>query len=126
MSIACITTKKYRDKEPGQLRQTHVTDFCDQHGRKRFETLPEGATKKAAKTRLREIAESVGNRTFLLGTRISLSSALAAGSEKDRASPVACLAARARSILETELRPCNSCAYLSAGSDIDPDTWVII
>jgi len=26
--MACITTKKYRDKETGQLRQTHVIDFA--------------------------------------------------------------------------------------------------
>jgi hypothetical protein len=51
--MACITTKRYKDKETGQTRETMVIDFYDQHGKRRLETLPEKTTKKKANGRLR-------------------------------------------------------------------------
>ena len=45
-------------------------DFYDQHGKRRLATLPDDTTKKAAKTRLREIEESVGKGTFLSAKKV--------------------------------------------------------
>ena len=47
--MACI--RKRRDR--------WVIDFYDQHGKRRWETMPEGSTKKATRDRLREIEEKV-------------------------------------------------------------------
>jgi integrase len=53
--MACIT--KRRDR--------WVVDFYDQHGKRRWKTLPKGATKGKAKEELRAIEDSVDRRTFL-------------------------------------------------------------
>lgn len=70
--MACITTKRYRDKETGQIREALVIDFYDQHGKRRLETLAEGTTKKRAKKRLREIEEMVGKKIYLPAKSIPL------------------------------------------------------
>jgi len=70
--MACITTKKYKDKETGQVREAIIIDFYDQTGKRRLETLEPGTTKKKAKDRLREIEEQVDKKVFLPAKKIPL------------------------------------------------------
>ncbi len=53
--MACV--RKRRDR--------WVIDFYDQDGVRRWQTMPEGSTKKRAKEKLKEIEEQVGRRAYL-------------------------------------------------------------
>jgi integrase len=53
--MACITKRRGR----------WVIDFYDQHGKRRWKTLPKGTTKKKARDELRQIEEQVERGTFL-------------------------------------------------------------
>jgi integrase len=53
--MACIKKRRGR----------WVIDFYDQHGKRRWKTLPEKTTKKKAREELRAIEEQVGRRTFI-------------------------------------------------------------
>ena len=53
--MACITKRRGR----------WVIDFYDQHGKRRWKTLPEGTTKKKATEELRGIEEQIGKGTFI-------------------------------------------------------------
>jgi integrase len=65
--MACI--RKRRDR--------WVIDFYDQHGKRRWETMPDGATKKEAREKLREIEGKVKRRTYMPENRIPLFSKVA-------------------------------------------------
>lgn len=63
--MACVTKKRYRDKETGRIRQALVIDFYDQHGKRRLKTLPEGTTKNDARKILHETLKEVEHGTYL-------------------------------------------------------------
>jgi integrase len=65
--MACI--RKRRDR--------WVIDFYDQHGKRRWETMPEGSTKKGTRDRLREIEEKVKRRTYTPENKVPLFSQVA-------------------------------------------------
>ena len=53
--MACITKRRNR----------WILDFYDQHGKRRWKTLPKGTTKKKAKDELRAIEDQVSKGVFL-------------------------------------------------------------
>ena len=54
-----------------------VLDFYDQHGRRRWITLPEGTTKAKAKEELRAIEDQVNKKMFLPSAKVLLFSEVA-------------------------------------------------
>jgi integrase len=58
-------------------RSRWVLDFYDQHGKRRWITLPEGTTKAKAKEDLRAIEEQVNKKMFLPSTKVLLFSEVA-------------------------------------------------
>jgi integrase len=58
--MACIT--KRRDR--------WIIDFYDQHGKRRWKTLPEGTTKKAAKDILKELEDKVNKGIYIPNKRM--------------------------------------------------------
>lgn len=58
--MACVNKKR------GKL----VIDFCDQHGKRRLKTLPEGTTKNEARKILHEILKQVEHGAYLPDKRI--------------------------------------------------------
>ena len=58
--MACIT--KRRDR--------WIIDFYDQHGKRRWKTMPEGATKKKAREELRRIEESVQKGSYIPSAKV--------------------------------------------------------
>lgn len=65
--MACIRKRRGR----------WVIDFYDQYGKRRWETLKEGTTKKKARDRLREIEEKVSKGVYLPVKKIPLFSEVA-------------------------------------------------
>ena len=65
--MACITKRRGR----------WVIDFYDQHGKRRWKTLPENTTKKKATEELRAIEEQVGKRVFIPTKEVPLFKAVA-------------------------------------------------
>jgi hypothetical protein len=65
--MACIT--KRRDR--------WIIDFYDQHGKRRWITLPEGTTKGRAKEELRAIEDQVNRKMFLPSAKVLLFSEVA-------------------------------------------------
>jgi integrase len=65
--MACISKRRNR----------WVIDFYDQHGKRRWETMPEGSTKKKARDRLWEIEEKVDKRAYLPDKKVPLFSEVA-------------------------------------------------
>lgn len=57
--MACITKRRGR----------WVIDFYDQHGKRRWVTLPEGTTKTRAKEELRAIEDQVNKKMLLPASR---------------------------------------------------------
>jgi integrase len=68
--MACITKKKYRDKERGITREALVIDFYDQNGKRRIKTLPDGISKRDARKILREVESEVERGAYLPKTGI--------------------------------------------------------
>jgi len=60
--MACITKRRNR----------WVIDFYDQHGKRRWITLPKGTTKAKAKEELRAIEDLVNKKIFLPNTKLPL------------------------------------------------------
>jgi integrase len=60
--MACIRRRRGR----------RIIDFYDQHGKRRWRTLPKGTTKKKALEELRAIEEAVGKKTFMTMKEIPL------------------------------------------------------
>jgi integrase len=65
--MACITKRRGR----------WVIDFYDQHGKRRWKTLPENTTKKKATEELRAIEEQVGKKVFIPIKEVPLFKAVA-------------------------------------------------
>jgi len=65
--MACITKRRGR----------WVVDFYDQHGKRRWKTLPENTTKKKATEELRAIEEQVGKKVFIPIKEVPLFNAVA-------------------------------------------------
>src|SRR4030042_2408695 len=65
--MACISSRRGR----------WVLDFYDQHGKRRWITLTEGATKAMAKEELRAIEEQVNKKMFLPSAKVILFSKVA-------------------------------------------------
>jgi integrase len=65
--MACITKRRGR----------WVIDFYDQHGKRRWKTLPENTTKKKATEELRAIEEQVGKKVFIPTKEVPLFKAVA-------------------------------------------------
>ena len=65
--MACITKRRGR----------WVIDFYDQHGKRRWITLPGGTTKNKAREELRAIEEMVARKTYLPTKKIPLFSEVA-------------------------------------------------
>jgi integrase len=53
--MACVTKRRNR----------YILDFCDQHGERRWVTLPKGTTKAEAKEALRDIEDAVAKGVYL-------------------------------------------------------------
>ena len=53
--MACITKRRKR----------WVIDFYDQHGKRRWKTMPEGSTKKQARDELRAIEDQVSKGSYI-------------------------------------------------------------
>jgi hypothetical protein len=60
--MACITKRRNR----------WVIDFYDQNGKRRWKTLKEGTTKKAAREEFRAIEDQVANGTYLPTKKIPM------------------------------------------------------
>ena len=60
--MACISKRRGR----------YVIDFYDHTGKRRWETLPEGATKTKARERLRELEDQVARRLYLPDKKVPL------------------------------------------------------
>jgi len=65
--MACVTKRRGR----------WVIDFYDQHGKRRWRTLPENTTKKKATEELRAIEEQVGKKVFIPTKEVPLFKAVA-------------------------------------------------
>jgi integrase len=65
--VACITKRRNR----------WIIDFYDQHGKRRWITLPEGTTKTRAKEELRAIEDQVNKKMFLPSAKVLLFSEVA-------------------------------------------------
>ena len=67
--MACITERRDR----------WIIDFYDQHGKRRWKTMPEGTTKKKAREELRKTEDSIQKGSYLAPAKVPIFS-----SEKDK------------------------------------------